>query len=303
MSSVERLHAAPVKHAASLPNAFDRQRRRRHWTWTLLQNRTAVAGAVVALAFVLLALLAPVIAPRDPLQLDVINKLAAPSKEFPLGTDQFGRDVASRLVYGARLSMGVGLSVGVLAVVIGLGLGVLSGFYTRLDSVIMRVMDAMMSFPSIIFAIVLMGILGPSIENIVIALTIVFGPRVARVARSSVLVARQEVYAEAARASGASDGRVMTRHILPNIASPLITQASYIFALAVLAEAALSFVGVGASPDTPSWGNMLSEGQLVVRQAWWITIFPGLAIVLVVFGANLFGDGLRDALDPRLRTE
>lgn len=301
MSSQETLGSAPLARAATQPNVLDRKRKRRHWTWTLFQNRTAVMGAGLVFAFVIIALLAPVIAPRDPLELDVLNKLAAPSEEFPLGSDQFGRDVAARLVYGARLSMGVGLSVGVLAIVIGLVFGLLSGYYRRLDSVIMRVMDALMSFPSIIFAIVLMGILGASIQNVIIALTIVFGPRVARVARSSVLVSRQEVYVEAARASGASDSRIIARHIFPNIVSPLITQASYIFALAVLAEASLSFVGVGGSPDLPSWGNMLSEGQIVARQAWWISVFPGLAIVLVVFGANLFGDGLRDALDPRLR--
>jgi peptide/nickel transport system permease protein len=184
---------------------------------------------------------------------------------------------------------------------LGLVVGLASGYFRRLDSVLMRVMDAMMAFPSIIFAIVLMGVLGPSIRNVIIALTLVFGPRIARVARSTVLVARQEIYVEAARASGSSDTRIIARHILPNIVSPLITQASYIFALAVLAEAALSFVGVGGAPDIPSWGNMLSEGQLVARQAWWISVFPGLAIVCVVFGANLLGDGLRDALDPRLR--
>lgn len=289
---------API---ATTSGSADGMRNRRHWIWTLFQNRAAVWGAAVLLIFVTVALFAPLIAPRDPLELDVMNKLAPPSEEFPLGSDQFGRDVAARLVYGARLSMGVGFGVGVLAVLIGLVFGLLSGYYRRVDSIIMRVMDALMSFPSIIFAIVMMGILGPSIQNVIVALTIVFGPRVARVARSSVLVARQEVYVEAARASGASDARIIARHIFPNIVSPLITQASYIFALAVLAEASLSFVGVGASPDLPSWGNMLSEGQIVVRQAWWVTVFPGVAIVMVVFGANLFGDGLRDALDPRLR--
>jgi peptide/nickel transport system permease protein len=279
------------------------RRTHRHWIWILLRNRTALVGAALVLLFFLIALAAPMISPRDPLKLDVRNSLEAPSAEFPLGSDQFGRDVASRVFYGARLSMGVGASVGFLAISSGLLLGLVSGYYRRLDSLIMRVMDALMAFPSIIFAIVLMGILGPSTENVIIALTVVFSPRVARVARSSVLVAREEVYVEAARASGATDGRILARHIFPNIVSPLITQASYIFALAILAEAALSFVGVGGNPQWPSWGNMLSEGQIVVRQAWWITIFPGLAIVLVVFGANLFGDGLRDALDPRLRGE
>ena len=278
-----------------------RVRSRRHWVWTLFENRTAVVGAIIVFVFFMVALAAPVLAPRDPLGLDVLNKLQGPSAANPLGTDQFGRDVLSRVIYGARLSMGVGLSVGIVSVVIGLSIGLCAGFYKRVDSILMRVMDALMAFPSIILAIVLMGILGPSINNIILALTIVFVPRIARIARSSVLVVREEVYVEAARSTGASDKRLMFRHVLPNILSPLITQASYTFALAVLAEAALSFVGVGPSPEIPSWGNMLSEGQIVVRQAPWITIFPGLAIVLVVFGANLFGDGLRDALDPRLR--
>jgi peptide/nickel transport system permease protein len=274
---------------------------RRHWIWTLFENRTAVVGAIIVFFFFIVAVAAPVLAPHDPLGLDVLHKLRGPSAANPLGTDQFGRDVLSRVIYGARLSMGVGLSVGIVAVVIGLIIGLFAGFYNRVDSILMRVMDALMSFPSIILAIVLMGILGPSINNVILALTIVFAPRIARIARSSVLVVREEVYVEAARSTGASDTRLMFRHVLPNILSPLITQASYTFALAVLAEAALSFVGVGPSPEIPSWGNMLSEGQIVVRQAPWITIFPGLAIVLVVFGANLFGDGLRDALDPRLR--
>jgi peptide/nickel transport system permease protein len=279
----------------------NRLRSRRHWIWTLFENRTAVVGALIVFFFFFVALAAPLLAPHDPLGLDVLNKLRGPSAAHPMGTDQFGRDVLSRVIYGARLSMGVGFSVGVVSVVVGLLLGLIAGFYNRVDAVLMRFMDALMAFPSIILAIVLMGILGPSISNVILALTIVYMPRIARIARASVLVVREDVYVEAARSTGASDWRLMLRHVLPNILSPLITQASYTFALAVLAEAALSFVGVGPSPEIPSWGNMLSEGQLVVRQAAWITIFPGLAIVLVVFGANLFGDGLRDALDPRLR--
>jgi peptide/nickel transport system permease protein len=299
---MSRPETVPVTSTAeTLMAASTEPRKRRHWTRTLIQNKTAIVGLILISLFLLIAIFAPVISPRDPLQLDVRNSLQPPSREFPLGSDQFGRDVASRVFHGARLSMGVGVTVGILSVVGGLILGMASGYYRRLDSPIMRVMDALMAFPSIIFAIVLMGILGPSIQNVIIALTVVFCPRVARVARSTVLVAREEVYVEAATASGANNGRIITRHIFPNVVSPLITQASYIFALAVLAEAALSFIGVGANPQLPSWGNMLSEGQIVVRQAWWITIFPGVAIVLVVFGANLFGDGLRDALDPRLR--
>jgi peptide/nickel transport system permease protein len=291
---------AATPQSVTLENAIA-PRSRRHWIWTLFENRTAVVGAIIVFFFFFVALAAPLLAPHDPLGLDVLNKLRGPSVAHPMGTDQFGRDVLSRVIYGARLSMGVGFSVGVVSVVVGLLLGLVAGFYNRVDSVLMRVMDALMAFPSIILAIVLMGILGPSISNVILALTIVYTPRIARIARASVLVVREDVYVEAARSTGASDWRLMLRHVLPNILSPLITQASYTFALAVLAEAALSFVGVGPSPEIPSWGNMLSEGQLVVRQAAWITIFPGLAIVLVVFGANLFGDGLRDALDPRLR--
>jgi peptide/nickel transport system permease protein len=290
-----------LPHGEKARQRLTRVPKRRHWIWTLLANQVAVIGLVIVAVFMIIAVLAPVIAPKEPRRVDPLNSLHEPSREYFLGTDQFGRDVFSRVIHGARLSMGVGVSVGIASIVLGMFFGVVSGYYRRLDSPIMRVMDALMAFPSIIFAIVLMGILGPSIRNVIIALTVVFAPRVARVARSSVLVAREEVYVEAAKSVGADDRRIMFRHIFPNIVSPLITQASYIFALAVLAEAALSFVGVGPSPDIPSWGNMLSEGQIVVRQAPWITIFPGVAIVLVVFGANLFGDGLRDALDPRLR--
>lgn len=275
--------------------------KQRHWIWTLFQNRTAVVGAIIILVFLLIALLAPVIAPHDPLNLDIPDKLKSPSRRFPMGTDEFGRDILSRVIYGARLSMGVGVSVGVASVIIGLVLGLASGYYKKVDPIISRVVDALMAFPSLIFAIALMGILGPSITNVIIALTVVYVPRIARVARSSVLVVREQDYVHAAKSIGAGDLRLMVRYMLPNILSPLITQASYIFALAVLSEAALSFVGVGASPEIPSWGNMLSEGQVYVRQAPWIAIFPGIMIVLVVFGANLFGDGLRDALDPRLR--
>ena len=296
--SEKAIAATPQSGALGYTN---RLRSRRHWIWTLFENRTAVAGAIIVFFFFFVALAAPLLAPHDPLGLDVLHKLRGPSATHPMGTDQFGRDVLSRVIYGARLSMGVGLSVGIVSVVAGLLLGLIAGFYNRVDAVLMRIMDALMAFPSIILAIVLMGILGPSISNVILALTIVYMPRIARIARASVLVVREDVYVEAARSTGASDWRLMLRHVLPNILSPLITQASYTFALAVLAEAALSFVGVGPSPEIPSWGNMLSEGQLVVRQAAWITIFPGLAIVLVVFGANLFGDGLRDALDPRLR--
>ncbi len=274
---------------------------RRHWSLSLLRNRTAVFSGIVVVVVLILSLLAPVIGPYDPLTLDVLNKLAAPSLGHPMGTDQFGRDVFSRVLHGTRLSMVIGLSVTVLSTLAGVILGLASGYHRRLDGPIMRVMDALMAFPSILFAIVIMGVLGPKTVNVIVALTIVSIPRIARIVRSAVLVAREEVYVEAARATGAKDTRVIVRHIFPNIVSPVIMQASYTFASAILAEASLSFIGVGAPPQVPTLGNILSEGRLVVAQASWITIFPGIVIVVIVLGANLFGDGLRDALDPRMR--
>ncbi len=277
--------------------------KRRHWIWALIRNQTAVVSGVAVIAIGIITLLSPVLALHSPLQLDVTHKLAAPSISYPMGTDQFGRDVSARILYGGRLSMVIGLSVTALSTLMGLVLGLASGYYRRLDNPIMRVMDALMAFPSILFAIVIMGVLGPKTINVIIALTIVSAPRIARVVRGAVLVAREEVYVEAARAAGARDTRIIARHVLPNIVSPIIMQASYTFASAILAEAALSFIGVGAPPQVPTLGNILSEGRLVVSQAPWITIFPGVAIVVIVLGANLFGDGLRDALDPRMRGE
>ncbi len=266
-----------------------------------MRNQTALVGLVIMLVMTGAAVFAPIITTKDPTKIDVPHKLRRPARDAPMGADQVGRDTFARVLYGGRLS----LEVGALTVVFtGLGgtlIGLLAGYYRRLDQWIMRAMDAMMAFPGILLAIAIMAILGPSVTNVIASLSVVSFPRFARVVRSAVLVLREEIYVEAARAVGARDGQIMLRHILPNCLSPIIVQSTYGFATAVLNEAALSFLGVGAPPSVPSWGNILAEGRLLVAAAPWLTFFPGFAIVLVVLGMNLLGDGLRDALDPRLR--
>ena len=268
---------------------------------SLVRRRVALAGAVLLAITVLTAVLAPVLAPWDPLALDVKGRLGRPAGAHWLGTDDVGRDVLSRVLYGARISVVVGGLVVLLAVVAGLAVGLLAGYYRALDNVLMRVMDGLMAFPAILLAIALMASLGPSLRNVVVALAVVYTPRIARIVRGSVLVVRELPYVEAARAAGASDLAILRRHVLPNCLSPVIVQGTFIFALAVLGEAALSFLGVGAPPAVPSWGNILAEGRLYLQQAPWLVLAPGVAIMATILGLNLFGDGLRDALDPKLR--
>jgi len=266
-----------------------------------LRRKTAVFGVVLVVVNLLVALSAPALSRWDPQALDVKSRLSAPSAAHWFGTDDVGRDAWSRVIYGARLSMLVGGSVVVLSFVGGLFFGLLGGYYRALDDVLMRVMDGLMAFPGIILAIALMAALGPSVINVVFALGVVYVPRVARIVRGSVLVIRETPYVEAARALGIPDVRILLLHVLPNCLSPVIVQGTFIFAAAVLGEAALSFLGVGVPPQIPSWGNVLSEGRLYIQQAAWLTLFPGAAIMLSILGLNLFGDGLRDLLDPKLR--
>jgi peptide/nickel transport system permease protein len=268
---------------------------------TLGRRRSAVLGALIVAVNLVVAVAAPVLARWDPQHLDVRARLTAPSRTHWMGTDHFGRDVWSRVVHGARLSMIVGASVVALALVGGLLVGLTAGYYRRLDNPMMRVMDGLMAFPGIILAIALMASLGPSVVNVIVALGIVYVPRMARIVRGSVLVVRETPYVEAARALGGLDLRILGHHVLPNCLSPVIVQASFIFAAAVLGEAALSFLGVGVPPQIPSWGNVLAEGRLYLQQAPWLTLFPGAAIMAGILGLNLFGDGLRDLLDPKLR--
>jgi peptide/nickel transport system permease protein len=267
----------------------------------LVRRRIALAGAAIVAVNLLVGVAAPGLARFDPQALDPKGRLSAPDAVHWFGTDDVGRDVWSRVIHGARLSMLVGASVVAFASAGGLLFGLLGGYYRRLDDWFMRVMDGLMAFPGIILAIALMASLGPSVLNVIVALGVVYVPRVARVVRGSVLVVRETPYVEAARALGAGDLSVVLRHILPNCLSPLIVQGTFIFAAAVLSEAALSFLGVGVPPQIPSWGNVLSEGRLYLQQAPWLTLFPGAAIMASILGLNLFGDGLRDLLDPKLR--
>jgi len=249
------------------------------------------------------AVFAPSLATHDPLRSAVAIRLQAPSGTHYLGTDGFGRDVFSRVLYGARVSLGVGLAVVVLSTVLGTVTGLVAGYYRRLDGPIMRVMDGLMAFPAILLAIAVMGALGPGVQNVVLALSIVYWPRTARIVRGSVLAIRELDFVDSARSLGAGDARIIARHILPSAASPVFVQATFVLAATILAEAGLSFIGAGVPPPHPSWGSILAEGRLFMRNAPWMTIFPGLAITIVVLSLNLVGDGLIDYLDPKRRKQ
>ncbi len=267
------------------------------------RNRLALLGLWVVAGFILSATLAPLIAPASPIKPDFLNVLRSPRLwDYPLGTDDLGRDIMSRVVFGARTSLLAGvISVGI-AVMVGVPLGLLSGFYRgRLDDFLMRLTDAMLSFPFLVLALAITAVLGAGLDRAMIAIGIVFTPAFVRLARAQVLSEREQNYVEAARALGATDGRILWRHILPNILSPIFVQGSLATANAITAEAALSFLGLGTQPPTPSWGSMLNTAQAYLSKAPWMAIWPGLAIFVTVLALNLVGDGLREALDPRLR--
>jgi peptide/nickel transport system permease protein len=266
-------------------------------------HRSFVTGVTLFALVVAVAVLAGAIAPAPPDRMVFRERFTPPGAGFWLGTDNFGRSLLSRVVYGARLSLEIGFGVMVLSGLAGTLIGAAAGYYRRLDDVLMRAMDALMAFPAVLLAIGIAAALGPSMVNAMIALTAVYTPRTARIVRASVLVVRELEYVQAARAAGAHHGRVLLRHVLPNCLAPLIVQLTFIFAYAVLTEAILSFLGMGPQPPTPTWGNIIAEGRGYMREAPWIALFPGLAIALTVLGLNLLGDGLRDALDPRLRIQ
>ena len=267
----------------------------------LQRNPNMLLGLVILVLMSLMALIAPLITTYDPIRLNVIDRLEEPSGSHWFGTDHLGRDVYTRVVYGARISLLVGASVAVFTSIAGILLGLVSGYFRLADAIIMRIMDALMSFPSFLLAIALVATMSPGMETVIIAITVVDTPRTARVARASVLSLRTVDYVIAARALGARSLRIMFYHILPNCFAPIMVQATFVFAVAILIEAGLSFLGTGVPPEIATWGNIMGDGRRVAKIAVWVIFFPGLFLSLTVLAINLIGDGLRDALDPKLR--
>lgn len=264
------------------------------------RNPMMVMGLAMVLFAVFLAVAAPIISTHSATKLDAFNKFSPPSGEHWFGTDHVGRDVYSRTVYGSRVSLMVGFGAAAAAVLIGTPLGLVSGYFRRVDMVLQRLVDGLMAIPSILLAIALMAILEPSMRNVIIAITVVETPRISRTVRANVLSLREQTFVEAARAIGAPTWRILALHVFPGTIAPLMIHATFLVALAILVEASLSFLGAGTPPDVPSWGNMMTEGKIFIRHATWGLIFPGVALAIVVLGANLAGDGLRDTLDPKL---
>jgi peptide/nickel transport system permease protein len=264
------------------------------------RHPTAIAGAVVLLLMVVVAIAAPWLGTTDPLALSPIKRLRSPGADYWFGTDMLGRDVYSRVIYGTRVSLTVGLAVAVLATVVGLAIGMVTGYLRWLDAIMMRVMDGLMSIPSVLLAIALISLTTASLRNVIVAITITEIPRVVRLVRSLVLTLREQPYVEAAVASGTRLPAILLRHILPNTLAPLLVQATYICASAMITEAILSFIGAGTPPNIPSWGNIMAEARSLIQIAGTILLFPGIFLSLTVLSVNLLGDGMRDALDPRL---
>jgi peptide/nickel transport system permease protein len=270
--------------------------------YRFVRHRVGMIGATITFTLIFLAIFGPMLAPHEPNRMNFGDAFSPPTAQYPLGTDDFGRDIFSRIMYGARISVQVGLIAVSIAATIGTALGMISGYGRRwLDEAIMRLMDVLFAFPTILLALAIMAILGRGITNSMIAIGIVYTPIFARIARGAVLSVKHEEFIQAAQALGARDRHILMRHIFPNILAPIIVETSLSLSFAILAEAALSFFGLGTQPPDPSWGRMLSEGRGFFRQSVWMGIFPGLAIMLSVMGFNFLGDGLRDALDPRMR--
>lgn len=268
----------------------------------LKKNKTALVGLVLLSVLVVVAAIGPYLAPHHPLKPDPMNRLMGPSRDHPFGTDSLGRDILSRVIFGSRISILIGLIAVSISLVPGTLLGLVSGYYgRRVDEPLMRFMDILLAFPAILLAIFITAILGPSLLNTMIAVGIVYIPHYARIVRSTVLSLKEQLFVQAVRSLGGSNLRILARHILPNTVPPIIVYATLGMGTAVLQAAALGFLGLGAQPPTPEWGAMLSEGRQYIQNAPHVAAFPGLAIFLLVLGFNLFGDGLRDILDPSLR--
>lgn len=269
----------------------------------LFRHRLFITGLVLFGVIALAAAFAPWITTANPNRLSMRNKFLPPGEEWLFGTDSFGRSLWARTLYGAQLSMMIGGSVVLINAIFGTLVGAVAGYFRAADNALMRVNDALMAFPAILLAIAVTAVLGPSTINVIIALGIVYVPRTARIVRASVIVLREMEYVQAAVAAGAGHWRILRHHILPNAMAPMIVQLSFLFAYAVLSEATLSFLGVGAVPPTPTWGGMMAEGRDFMRDAPWIIAIPGVALMITVMGLNMLGDGLRDVLDPRLRIQ
>ncbi len=264
------------------------------------RHPTAIIGGVVLLSMILIAVFAPWLGTIDPQAVSPIRRLQPPSAEFWFGSDMLGRDVYSRVIYGARVSLAIGIAVAIFSTMVGLTIGLVTGFIRWLDAIVMRIMDGLMSIPPVLLAIALMALTRASIENVILAITLAEVPRVVRLVRSLVLSLREEPYVEAAIAAGTSLPRILLRHILPNTVAPLLVQGTYVCASAMITEAILSFIGAGTPPNIPSWGNIMAEARSLFQIAGYLILFPGVCLSLTVLAVNLLGDGMRDALDPRL---
>lgn len=265
---------------------------------TFMKNKMAMVGLIITVIMVIAALLAPVLFPEGPIKMDNPNRFLAPSGAHLFGTDEFGRDILNRTLYGIRISFVIGGVTALITFVLGMLLGLLAGYYSILDNIIMRICEGMMSIPPVLLGIALMSALGGSAKNVVIALSIVYTPVVARVARASTLSVKEMTYIEAVKSQGAGSFRILFRHIAPNILSPVIVQATNIFATAIILEASLSFLGAGIPAPEPSLGNILSEAKQYIFKSWWLTLYPSIVMILMVMGINILGDGVRDVLDP-----
>lgn len=291
-----------LRHDAGEPISEHRSRLRAT-VETVLQNRLAVIGIGVLAVLVIVAIFAPLIAPYEINDVNISDRFSPPSSDYLFGTDELGRDIFSRVVIAARVSLRVGFIAVGIALAIGVPIGLVSGYYGGgVDSLLMRVMDVLFSFPAILLAIAILAVLGPGVGNAMVAIGIVYTPIFARITRGSVLGVKNQVFVTAARSLGAKDGRILRTHILPNVVAPIIVQTSLSLAFAILSEAALSFLGLGVQPPDPAWGRMLADGRSFFQDAPWMAIFPGLAILLTVMAFNFVGDGLRDALDPQQRS-
>jgi peptide/nickel transport system permease protein len=268
-----------------------------------MSNSTLTLGALIFIAMAFLAMAGPSLSPYDPFAMTVPDRLQGPAPRHLLGTDEFGRDLLTRIIYGARVSMGIGFGVTFLSSALGLIIGVYAAYYRILDHILMRLCDALAAFPGILLAITLMAALGASAGNVLVALVIVYTPGIARVVRSRALVIKEAAFIEALRTQGAGNRRIIWKHIVPNTLSPLLVQASFVFAGAIISEASLSFLGAGIPPPAASWGNILQAGKAVIHKAWWMVVFPGLMIIFSVLGLTMIGDGLQDFFGRPGRTK